>query len=98
MGNTKRNPSVIVAIRAILLHGKDLDRIFPLLGDFSCFPYIDNDAVEALDEFGVIEFQYLSREAVWPDRFPIRHALDNFRHLVNGRFVSKRYFKRSWWQ
>ena len=53
-----RNPSVIVAIRAILLFVKDLDdRIFPLLGDFSCYPYIDKDAVEALDEFRVIEFQ-----------------------------------------
>ena len=52
-----RNPSVIVAIRAILLFVKDLDdRIFPLLGDFSCYPYIDKDAVESPEEFGLIEF------------------------------------------
>ena len=56
MGNTKRNPSVIVAIRAILLYGKDLDRIFPLLGDFSCYLNIDKDVVKALDVFEVIEF------------------------------------------
>ena len=52
MGN-KRNFSVIVAIRVILRFVKDFDgRIFPLLGDFSsCYPYNDDDAVEALDEF-----------------------------------------------
>ena len=26
------------------------DSIFPLLVNFSCYPYIDKDAVEALDE------------------------------------------------
>ena len=30
------------------------------------------DAVEALDEFGVIEFQSFSRAAAWPDRVPVR--------------------------
>ena len=55
---SKRNPSSVLAIRAIFLSVKDLDdHIFPLLGDFSCYPYIDKDAVKALDEFGVIEFQ-----------------------------------------
>ena len=53
--SNKRNPSVSVAIRAILLFAKDVDRIFTFLRDFSCYPYIDEDAVEALDEFGVIE-------------------------------------------
>ena len=99
MGN-QRTPSAIVAIRAIPLFGRDLDdRIFPLLGDCFRYPYIDKDAVEALlDVFGVIEFQWLSREAVSPDRFPVRQNLDNFRHLVHGGFVSEWCFERSGWQ
>ena len=42
------------------------------------------------NEFGVIEFQYFSREAVWPDRFRVQHALDNIRHLVDGGLFPKR--------
>ena len=54
----KRNPYVIVAMRAILLFVKDLDDyILSLLGDLSCYPYTDKGAVEALDELWVIEFQ-----------------------------------------
>ena len=49
--------SAIIASRAILLFVKDFDdRIIPLLGDFSCYPYIDKDAVESPEEFGLIEF------------------------------------------
>ena len=41
VGN-KRIPSVVVAVRAILLLTEDFDgRIFPLLGDFSRSPHID---------------------------------------------------------
>ena len=50
---------------------KDLDdRIFPLLGDFSCYPNIDKDVVKALGDCGVVDFQEFGRE-IWPDSFPI---------------------------
>ena len=48
--SNKRNPSVVVAISAVLLFVKDFDdRIFPLLGDFSRYPNIDMDVVKALE-------------------------------------------------
>lgn len=51
------NPSVAVAIEAVLVSVKDLDdRIIPLLGGFFRYPYTDKNVVKALDEFGVIEF------------------------------------------
>ena len=51
---------------------KDLDdRIFPLMGDFSCYPNIDKDVVKALGEYGVVDFQELGWDTIWPDSFPI---------------------------
>ena len=55
VGN-KRDPSVAVATRTVLSFVKDLDdRIFLLLGDFSCYPSIGKDVVKALRECGVVE-------------------------------------------
>ena len=56
IGN-KRNLSVFVAIRAILLFMKDLDGgIFPFLGDVSRSPHKDKWVMKAPDEFRVVEF------------------------------------------
>ena len=56
VGN-KRNPTAGFAISSVLrFFVKDLDdRIFPLLGDFSCYPSIDKDVVKALRECGVVD-------------------------------------------
>ena len=90
MGN-KRNPSVVVAVSSVLRFLKDLDdRIFPLLGGFSCYPNIDKDVVISLGECGVVDFQEFDREIIWPYSFPIwHHLLKCFRHLVQGRFISE---------
>lgn len=56
MGNN-RNPSVVVAIRAILRFVQDLDdRFIVMLKEFSRYPIVDKDVVEALDALGVIQF------------------------------------------
>ena len=49
------------------------------------------DAVKALGESGVVRglaFWPVSHLALY--RFPVGHALDCFRHLARGWFVSKR--------
>ena len=54
----QRNPPVVVAIRTILLFGKDLGgRIFPLPGGSSRFSHVDKHLVKASEEFGVVDFQ-----------------------------------------
>ena len=71
MGN-ERNPSEVVAVSSVLGFVKDLDdRIFPLLGDFSCSPNIGKDVVKALRECGVVDFQEFGREIIWLNSFPI---------------------------
>ena len=65
MGN-KRNPSVVVAVRVILLFIEDFDgRIFPPLGDFSRSPHIDEWIMKVADKLRVVEFQYLRYTLVW---------------------------------
>ena len=70
---------------------KELDGlIFPSLGDITGFPNIDKDAVKAKSELGVVEFQQLGRQIVWPRRLPIRHTADYPRNLVDSGFTSRR--------
>ena len=66
----KRNPSVVVAVSSVLLFVKDLEgRIFPLLGDLSCYPNIDKDVVKALGECGVVDFWEFGRRPSGPTAF-----------------------------
>lgn len=71
------------------------DRIFLLLGDFSCCPNFDKDVVNALDKKGLVDILEFRREDIWPNGFLIRHALNLFRHLADGWPILNRQFKRS---
>ena len=85
-------PPAAGAIRTMPEFVKDVNGcIFPFVGNFFGFPQADKHVVKSSDELGVVDFQQLRRNRIWPHRhFPIRHAPNYPRHLVHGWFISKR--------
>ena len=44
---------------------------FPLLRGFSCYLQVAKDVLKVLGECGVVEFQEIGREAIWPNSVPV---------------------------
>ena len=86
-----RNPPAAGAYRTMLVFVKNVyGCIVSFAWNFFSFPHADEHVVKSSDEFGVVDFQQLYRNRIWPHRFPIRHAPSYPRHLVHGWFIIKR--------
>ena len=72
VGN-KRNPFEVVPISTVLRFAKDADdRLFPLLGDFSCYPNLDKDIVKHWANAGWSRF----RSSAWRPSGPTAFQFD----------------------